>query len=956
MFNNTGTVNVNTGTLYLQGGGNDSAGSFVVPAAGTLEFGGGVTTLASAVGKAGTLAFNAGTTTVTGTITGTGSFTIAISGGIVDLEKAESTPILNLSGGTLTGSAAVTVTKTTGTALTWSGNSTMSGTGSTTLAAGATMSLGGAGASETLDGRTFDNQGTVNWLAGSYALYLDDGAQFDNKAGAKFNANAPSGTTQYIDNNGGSAGTFANAGTFTNAPGAGDLTEFYDTLFNNTGTVNVNTGTLYLQGGGNDSAGTFLVPAAGTLQFGAGVTALAGAIGTTTTKAAGTVAFSGGITTLTSTITGTTSFTIKINGGIADFEKPVSIPILNLTGGTLTGSAAVTVTATTGTALTWNGSATMSGTGSTTLAAGATMSLGGDGTAENLDGRTFNNRGTVNWLTGSYLLYLSDGALFSNTGTFNANATSSTTQSIYNSGSSGTFANAGTFNNAPGAGNTTEFYNTLFNNTGTVNVNTGTLALLGGGNDSAGTFFVPTAGTLLFEGGVTALASAIGTTTTTAAGTVAFSAGTTTVTGTITAAGNFTIAISGGIVNVEKPVSIPILDLTGGTLTGSAAVTVTATTGTALTWNGGATMSGTGSTTLAAGATMSLGGDGTAENLDGRTFNNLGIVNWLTGSYLLYLSDGALFSNTGTFNANAPSGTTQYIYNSGSTGTFANAGTFNNAAGAGNTTEFYNTPLNNTGTVNVNSGTLDLQGGGTSTGSWVAASSATLWFNGGIANLSASSTSITGAGAVAVSAGAANFGGTYNLTGATSVSGGTANFLNGGNTGTFSNSGGTVDFATGTTFTVSTGGYTQTGGSTYLNGGTLAVIGSTVDIQANTYLYGPGTVTGDLSNEGYVYVGGGGSAAGTLSVSGDYTQSSAGALYVNIGGATAGTQDDQMLISGTASLDGTLGVSLVNGYSPVPGTTFTIMTYTLEIGDFSTKNLGGLTSGSPGLTSYVLTA
>jgi hypothetical protein len=560
---------------------------------------------------------------------------------------------------------------------------------------------------------------------------------------------------------------------------------------------------------------------------------------------------------------------------------------------------------------------------------------------------------------------LNDGALFNNQAgaTFNANA-SSAPFFINTSGPAGTFANAGTFNNAPGGGNTTQV-NALFNNTGTVNASSGTLLLDGGGSDTAGTFFVPAAGALNFGGGVTALASAVGSSTNKAAGTLAFTGGTTTVTGAVTDTGNFTIAISGGTADFENTTdSVPYLDLTGGTLTGSAALTVTATTGTALTWNGG-TMSGSGSTTLASGATMSLGSDNTTETLDGWTFTNQGTVNWLDGTSDLSLNDGALFNNEGTFNdnVNVNNSNTQYILTSGAAGTFANSGTFNHAPSTFNVIQIA-ALFNNTGTVNVSSGQLFLEGGGTSTGSWVV-SGGTLIFNGGVANLNAPSTSVTGAGAVFVDAGEVDFGGTYSVTGNTTINGGIANFLNGGSTGTFGNGGGTVDLASGTTFTVTSGNYTQSigGGTslsvTYLNGGTLAVSsGNEVNIQPGTYLYGPGTINGNLYNAGYLYVGGG-DAPGTLTVNGNYTQTSLGTLTVQIDGSGAG-QYDQLVVSGTgnsASLDGTLSVTLGGGYSSPPsGTTFTIMTYPSETGDFSTKNLGGLSSGSPGSTSYVLTA
>ncbi len=990
LFNNSKTVNANTGTLLLDGGGSDtSAGTFFIPTAGTLNFGGGVATVASAIGSstnkaAGTLAFSGGTTILTGVLTDTGNFTVAVSGGVAEFDNTtDSIPYLTLSGGGLYGSANITVTATTGTALTWYGSNTyIEMLGSLSLNTGATASLGGDGQNQFMYGGTFNNKGTVNWLSGSNGFYLDDGAVFNNQAGATFNANTPNSTTQYIYNSAGSAGTFLNAGTFNNNATTGNTTEVYNVLFNNSASVNANTGTLLLLSGGTDtSAGTFFIPTGGTLDFGGDVTNMGSAIGSGVNKAQGTLSFTGGTTIVTGAVNDTGNFTVAIsNNGIANFDNGTdSLPYLTLANGTLTGSAAITVTATTGNALTWNNYGVMSGAGSTTLAAGTTMALGGDGSYQTLDARTFNNLGTVNWTAG-YYFYLDDGAVFNNQAgaNFNANTPNSTNQYIYDgSGATPTFNNAGTFTNAAGAGNTTQVTNyVLFNNSGTVNANSGTLLLGYGGTDtSAGSFVVPAAGALQFSG-VTSLASSVGTSGSPQAGTVTFAGGTTDVNGnynvsgstnvtgglveftpasTLTSLGS-TVTISGGTADISPNVSIATLNLTGGTLTGSGTVTVTS----ALTWKNYSIMSGTGATTLNNGATMALGGDGSWQELDARTFNNNlgGTVNWTAG-YYFYMDDGAVFNNSGTFNASVPSSTNQYIYDgSGASGAFNNSGTFNTAAGSGNTTEFYYTAFNNTGTANTTSGTLLLYyGGGTSTGSFAVSSGATLEFDGGVNNLNSSPpASVTGAGNVTVVAGETDFAGTYNVTGATSITGGTANFLNGGTTGTFSNSGGTVNLATGTTFKVNTGDYTQSGGSTYLNGGTLAVTaGNKVNIEQSTYLVGPGAITGNLSNAGYLYVGGGGNLAGTLSVSGNFTQTSTGVLYMNVGGTTAGTQYDQLTIGGSATLGGTLQVSEINGFNPASGT-FTLLTYASVTNNFSSISLPGGWTSNKNATTFTVTA
>ena len=54
-----------------------------------------------------------------------------------------------------------------------------------------------------------------------------------------------------------------------------------------------------------------------------------------------------------------------------------------------------------------------------------------------------------------------------------------------------------------------------------------------------------------------------------------------------------------------------------------------------------------------------------------------------------------------------------------------------------------------------------------------------------------------------------------------------------------------------------------------------------------------------------------------------------------------------MNVTGTVSLNGTLTVTLVNGFTPAPGDSFQIITYMgVLTGDFSTKNFPTLGSGN----------
>jgi hypothetical protein len=69
-------------------------------------------------------------------------------------------------------------------------------------------------------------------------------------------------------------------------------------------------------------------------------------------------------------------------------------------------------------------------------------------------------------------------------------------------------------------------------------------------------------------------------------------------------------------------------------------------------------------------------------------------------------------------------------------------------------------------------------------------------------------------------------------------------------------------------------------------------------------------------------------------------QTAAGILNLEIGGYSAGIDFDQLAISGQATLDGTLNVSLINGFVPMSGYFFQVLTFASLSGAFATTNLG----------------
>jgi hypothetical protein len=83
-FNNKGTVDVQTGTLSLSGGGTDAGATY--QGAGTVNFSGGTRTLDAASSIKGNATFSAGTTTINATFNDPGMITV--NGGTLTLPLA----------------------------------------------------------------------------------------------------------------------------------------------------------------------------------------------------------------------------------------------------------------------------------------------------------------------------------------------------------------------------------------------------------------------------------------------------------------------------------------------------------------------------------------------------------------------------------------------------------------------------------------------------------------------------------------------------------------------------------------------------------------------------------------------------------------------------------------------------------------------------------------------------
>ena len=148
----------------------------------------------------------------------------------------------------------------------------------------------------------------------------------------------------------------------------------------------------------------------------------------------------------------------------------------------------------------------------------------------------------------------------------------------------------------------------------------------------------------------------------------------------------------------------------------------------------------------------------------------------------------------------------------------------------------------------------------------------------------------------------------------------------------------------GSTFTVTgaSNNYSQSAGSTTVDGTLTVNAASMVDITGGNLFGATGNINGNVDlTGGVVNPGDGANLIGELKITGTYTQGSAGAATIDLGGKTAITQYSVLDITKAASLSGTLNVNLVNGFTPTVGNTFTILDYLSDTGMsmFTTLNL-----------------
>jgi hypothetical protein len=903
IFGSVGTDTL-TNQETISGAGNIGDGSLTLVNSGTINANqsGGMTIQTSGpTTNSGTIEATGGAVTFTNTTVNNTGGTISATG--QNLELTNST----VNGGTITLTGTSDLQLNGGTVQ--AGTLTNSATGTIEALSFTTDTLGGTITNPAGGQVKIDNGAVLNLQAGNYtglgAVTLNSTGNATELVIKGGNATLSGGSLTLSNNANNFIFGSVVTDTLTNQEtisGAGSIGNGNLTLVNS-GTINANqsAGLTIQTNGGTTNTGT-IEATAGTVTF----------TNTTVNNTGGTISATGENLELTNstvnggTITLTGTSDLQLNGGTVQ-------------AGTLTNSATGTIEALSFTNDTLGGTITNPTGGVVKIDNGATLNLQ-TGTYSKLGAITLNSTGNFTELAlkggpvtlsgGSVTMSNSADNFILGSGTTNVLTNQETIQGAGNIGNNSMgLINSGTIIANQGTPLIIQPNSMGFSNTGTLQVSTGDVMHVEtgpftnflGGTLTGGTYNV--SGTLEID----ELGTAGGEITTNAANIIMNGTGASFVdAGLKSVLTNLNTNATGSSFTIEGGSNFT----TVGDFTNNGTLTV----GGGTTFNVNGNLTNITGTTLS-GGTYNLTGILKANNASGITTNSATIT--LTGSGALENQSGANALAGLATNSSGASFTINGGANFTTVGNFTNNGTL----GVGSSTSKFtvNGNLTNFSGTTLTGGTYNLTGA--------------LQFNGANIKTNAANITMTGASAKIIDQssnnGLANFA-TNSATGSfTTASGFTLTTA-----GSFTNAG-TLTIGTGSTFTVGgTGSLTQTGGTTTDNG-TLSV-GSLFGLNGGS-VFGSGTIKGNVTNAALITPGTATTTA-ILADTGAYTQNSTGALDISIAGTTAGTKYDQLNISSTAALNGTLNVSLLNGFIPTVGSTFDILNYTSETGTFSTIN------------------
>jgi hypothetical protein len=135
----------------------------------------------------------------------------------------------------------------------------------------------------------------------------------------------------------------------------------------------------------------------------------------------------------------------------------------------------------------------------------------------------------------------------------------------------------------------------------------------------------------------------------------------------------------------------------------------------------------------------------------------------------------------------------------------------------------------------------------------------------------------------------------------------------------------------------------------YFGSGTLVIAGGTAQIKNNFGFFGANSLSSVTITSGRLDL-----TDNSLIVNGGYTQQAGATLAIGLASTTPGAH--QLQVTGGLSLDGTLDVSLLYGFTPHPGSLFDILDWGSLAGTFNTLQLPTLTGGLSWNSSRLYTA
>lgn len=498
-------------------------------------------------------------------------------------------------------------------------------TGGSMIGPGATVVAGNSqileSTTKALNGRSLTNLNSMVWHDNG-TLDLTNGAAISNQSFFSIRGNAT------LTHSTGAPSSFYNTGTLEKRTSTG-TTLVQSVMLNNAGTVDVRTGTLRLASN-STSSGLMSIADGAALEM---------ASGNHTFNAGASISGDG---------------TLVIDGGALTVASDVTAGETEFAGGAIGGPGVFTCN------LVWTGGS-MLGPGTTALIGNSQIL---DATLKTLNARTLLNTSNTTWYDDG-TLDLVNGATINNQGFFSIRGSATLTHS---SGATSSINNSGTLEKRTSAG-TALIQNVVFNNPGTVDVQTGTLRLTNTGT-STGTFVVAAGAKVEMASGSHTLDGADQT-------------------------GDGSLRLTGATVSIVNEVTATNIALASGVLTGAGLLSC----GNTLTWTSGL-MSGGGETRIEETATATLSG-GFLKSAQQRVITNEGSLDWLDGG-TLDLSNGATFINIGSFKVLSDA---VVNFSFGSPVVFINLGVFTKL-NSGGETQFVGVPLNNSGTIQVQTGTL----------------------------------------------------------------------------------------------------------------------------------------------------------------------------------------------------------------------------------------------------------